>query len=552
MKRRIYLNFICILLPCILVLSAALSLLFHNAARQHEINAIKGHAMLVSDLLGIGISGNVQFSDYISYATDSPRMTVIAPDGTVLLDSRTVADNMENHMDRPEIIKAFREGTGEALRRSETFGATMYYYAMKLPDGNVLRISGNIGGVAGTLAVMLPAAIALTAAILLIANIAAQRLTKRIIAPLESIDFEGENTAVYDELMPYAKRINQQKQEISEKINALSERANTIETITGQMKEGLVLTDAAGKVLTANNSAREIFGVEMERKNISHICRDELFRDAIKRSLDGENTETQIERSGRVYSVHLGPVASAWGVSGAVILFHDATDRHRAEKQRQEFSANVSHELKTPLTTISALSEMIGSGIAKEDDIKGFATRISEQAGRLLALIDDIIRLSEFDEGGKAMENTVFDLWEIAERTISALRDNSCGIEIRLTGERFNISANLRMIDELLYNLIDNGVKYNKEGGSVTVDLSRPEHGMCKISVSDDCIGIPQEHQERIFERFYRVDGSRSKKTGGTGLGLSIVKHITELHGGRVELQSSESVGTTVICRIKT
>ena len=546
MKRRINRSFICLILPCILVLSVALSLLFHNAARNQEFAAIRGHARLISDMLSSGISGDFRFSDYISYAPDAPRMTIVAPDGTVVLDSRTIADSMENHLDRPEIIDAFQNGVGESRRYSDTLGAQMYYYAIKLPDGNVLRISGVISGVSGALTVVLPAIIAVTILILLSANFAAHRLTARVIAPLAEIDFDGENIAVYDELAPYAKKIDLQKNEIDEKIAALTERADMIETITNHMDEGLVLTDANGIVLTANTSARELFGNDMENRNISHIYRDAQFQQSMKQCLLGENMEMRIERSGKVFSARLSPVYSGGTTGGAVILFHDATERSRAEKQRREFSANVSHELKTPLTTITALSEMIGSGIAKDGDIKSFATRINEQAGRLLVLIDDIIRLSEFDEGGVAKENTVFDLWELAEAVIGTLRDNPAGIEIYLTGERFDISANLRMIDELLYNLIDNGVKYNKDGGSVTVDLRRPDRGLCTVSVSDTGIGIPEQHQPRIFERFYRVDRSRSKKTGGTGLGLSIVKHIAEYHGGSVELQSSENSGTTV------
>ena len=551
MKRRIYLSFIGLLLPCVLLLSIALSLIFQNAARSQELAAIRGHARLVSDLLGSGVSGDFLFSDYISYASDAPRLTVIAPDGTVLLDSRGVADNMDNHLDRPEIIDAFQNGTGESLRFSDTFGVNMYYYAIKLPDGNVLRISGNVGRLSGVFIVVLPAAVVATVVILLAANFAARRLTSRIIAPLEKLDMSGENIAVYDELAPYAKKLDLQKQEIDEQISALSNRADMIEAITSHMKEGLVLTDSAGFVLSANTSARGVFSSDMEKKNIMHIYREADFQQAVKLCLTGENVEMQLKREGRIFSVHLSPVHAGGITNGAVILFHDTTERSRAENQRREFSANVSHELKTPLTTISALAEMIGNGIAKETDINSFAAKITEQAGRLLILIDDIIRLSGFDEGTLAGERTVFNLWELSESVIGALKDNAGSVEIRLTGEKFDISANYRMVEELLYNLIDNGVKYNMEGGCVTVNLERIESGLCKISVSDTGIGIPELHQPHVFERFYRVDNSRSKKTGGTGLGLSIVKHIAEFHGGSVELVSSESEGTTITCYLK-
>jgi two-component system phosphate regulon sensor histidine kinase PhoR len=234
-----------------------------------------------------------------------------------------------------------------------------------------------------------------------------------------------------------------------------------------------------------------------------------------------------------------------------VILFHDITDQHKAETQRREFSANVSHELKTPLTTISALSEMIAQGMAKNEDIEGFAKRITEQSGRLLVLIDDIIRLSEFDEGATDKEFTIFNLRQLAALVIDSLKDSAGTIEFELIGGDFNISANRRMMDELLFNLIDNAIKYNRENGKVTVSLSQTTDGRNKISVADTGIGIDKVHHTRVFERFYRVDKSRSKKTGGTGLGLSIVKHITERHGGTLEIESVENQGTTITCYIR-
>ena len=551
MKKRVYYSFIGLILPCALVLSVSLSLLFHRAAKDQELTAIKDYAIVMSELLGGGVTGDYRFSDYFSTSPASMRLTIIAPDGTVLLDSRTAADTMENHSGRPEIVQAGQNGTGESLRYSETLWNEMYYYAVRLNDGNVLRVSRAVGGIADVFAVTLPVAVAVTILVLVIANITAHKLTERVIAPLENIDFSGENTAAYEELLPYIENIGRQKQEIREKMSELTQRADMIEAITGNMKEGLILIDGEASTLTANNSARDIFGENMEHRNIMHIYRDVNFQDSVRQCLAGENVEMQLERGDRIYSVFFSPVSSGGTANGAIILFHDATERHRAEKQRREFTANVSHELKTPLTTISALSEMIESGMAKENDVKSFAARISEQAGRLLALIDDIIRLSEFDESGVRKEDTVFDLWELTETVIGTLRDNAANVNIQLTGERFDISANRRMIDELLYNLIDNGVKYNKDGGLVTVELKREGSGQCRISVTDTGIGIPAEHHDRVLERFYRVDKSRSKKTGGTGLGLSIVKHITEYHNGKIELQSEEGTGTTVTCYIK-
>ena len=550
MKRRIFLSFFWLILACVVILSTVLSLLFQNAAKNNEKAALRDFTRLVASLLDTGLSGELHYSDYIDRDPGAPRMTVISPDGMVLIDSRAFADRLENHSDRPEFIQAMETGTGESLRASETLRADMYYYAVRLVDGNILRMSRPISDITRVFTVLLPVAVAVAVVILLLATFTSHNLTGKIVDPLINIDFDSDSTSDYDELAPYMKKISQQKRDIDEKLSALTERADTIDAITGNMKEGLILIDNKGEALTANNSARSIFGDDMEHKSILYICRDLDFRNAVNRCLSDENVEMRLERGGRIYNVYMSPVFSNAAARGAVILFQDATERLQAETQRREFSANVSHELKTPLTTISALSEMIESGMAKDGDVKEFASKISEQAGRLLVLIDDIIRLSEFDEGGVLRESTVFNIYELAGTVINALKENANGIEIELSGEAFEISASRRMIDELLYNLIDNGVKYNKEGGRVTVDVARTGDGMCKISVSDTGIGISDAHQPRIFERFYRVDKSRSKKTGGTGLGLSIVKHIAEYHGGRVELHSAEGVGTTVTCYI--
>jgi len=534
-----------------MVLSVLLSFLFHNAAKEQELAAVRDHAIIISDLLNSGVTGHIYFTDKIKPLGETARMTIIAPDGSVLLDSRASAVSMENHSDRPEIIDALRNEVGEASRYSDTLHTDMYYYAVKLDDGNILRISRAVGGLADVFSVTLPIAVAATVLIMILANFAAKSLTKRVVGPIEDINFNGNTFTVYEELLPYTQRIDRQRQELNEKLAELTQRTDTIEAITVNMREGLILTDNTGSVLIANKSARSIFGDHIEQINVLHICREEVFQNAVKKCLSGDNVEIRLERDGKVFNVYLSPAYSSGEEQGSVILFQDATERNRAEKQRREFSANVSHELKTPLTTISALSEMIESGMAKSDDVSSFAARISEQSGRLLALIEDIIRLSEFDEGSVKKEDTVFDIRELAEAVINSLADNAGGINIELTGESLLISANHRMIDELLYNLIDNGVKYNKDGGLVTVGFGRDEGGMCRISVSDTGIGIPEEHRERIFERFYRVDRSRSKKTGGTGLGLSIVKHITEYYGGSIELHSTEGVGTTVTCLLK-
>ena len=398
----------------------------------------------------------------------------------------------------------------------------------------------------GIFTATLPAILLVTVLLLLSANRVAGKLTSEIVKALMRIEFKGEKEAAYDELYPYLKKIDRRKRENDERFAALAGRTDTIEAIVESLKEGLILIDTNGLALAANKSAHDIFG-GIERENILHICREPELQEKIQECLAGESAELLLVRNGKDYSVFLSPVYNGETADGAALLFLDMTEKLKSEKQRREFSANVSHELKTPLTTISALSEMIAHGMAHESDVKTFASRISEQAGRLISIIEDIIRLSEFDEGGMHKEYSEFDLYKLAEATIDALKDNAKDVEIKLVGERFNIAANYRMFDELLYNLIDNGIKYNKDGGLVTIDLSQAD-GVYRISVSDTGIGIPEKHLPQIFERFYRVDKSRSKKTGGTGLGLSIVKHIAEHHGGRVEIESVEGGGTTVSC----
>jgi len=552
-KRRIYLNFLGLLLLCALLLSVSVSAIVFNVIKNQETAAVRDRAVLAADLLNMGIAlTDSRFTDYSNYDADNARITIIAPDGTVLLDNKTTAANMENHGDREEFVEARQNGYGETTRYSRTFRTDTYYYAIRLDDGNVLRVSKTMSSIAGTSGAVIPAIIIITVLVMLAANIVARRLTKNILRPLDWIDLEGdvENAAVYDELIPYVKKIDQQKRQIASQMTALKNRADTIEVITGNMKEGLILIDNAGSVLHANNSAAVIFrDSDMASKNILHIYRDLEFQNGVKNCLSGVNAELTIRFGGRLYDVFFSPVRDGRKITGGAILFLDSTERHEAERQRREFSANVSHELKTPLTTVSGLAELIWNGMAKQEDIKGFAEKITAQVQRVVSIIEDIIRLSEFDEGKVSREYSEIDLRELADSVVESLREKAeeKHVVISVSGENVNLTANKRMIDELLYNLIDNAIKYNKENGSVKVTLSM-EDRLCKIAVADTGIGIPEEHHNHVFERFYRVDKSRYKKTGGTGLGLSIVKHIAEHHYGCVELSSTEGTGTTVVC----
>jgi two-component system phosphate regulon sensor histidine kinase PhoR len=546
MNKRIYRTFIGLTLPALLFLAVVLSVFYYDAWGSREKAAIRDSANLIADFVNHNMPSE-EFSDYLTGG--SFRLTIVAADGTVLVDNVTGAATLENHSGREEIQVALQAGEGEATRYSDTISADTYYYAVRLENGDVLRLSKRLESITGIFTSSLPVVIGVTILLLLAANYLARRFTVYILAPLTNIDLESDNIAVYDELAPYVRKIDNQKREIAAQISALQHRTDTIEAIVEHMREGLLLLDDAAIVVTANKSAADIFGeAQPTGQNILHICRDIELQHGVKTCLAGENAELQLVRGDRTYGVYCSPVPGKGG--GAVILLLDMTEKLEAERQRREFSANVSHELKTPLASISALSEMIESGMAKTEDVQPFAARISQQAGRLIRIIEDIIRLSEFDEAAVTAEMTEFDLRDLAQSVINTLADNEKGVTLSLVGERILISANQRMLDELLYNLCDNAVKYNKENGSVAVSLAE-EGGFARIAVSDTGIGIADEHHSRVFERFYRADKSRSKKTGGTGLGLSIVKHIAAHHGGRVELTSEPGVGTMVVCWVR-
>ncbi|MDR1664215.1 MAG: two-component sensor histidine kinase [Clostridiales bacterium] len=397
-----------------------------------------------------------------------------------------------------------------------------------------------------------PAALTAAALFVFLAFYISKRLALKFAGHMEGLDFENGQSPVYKELLPFAKKIINGRREADAKIAGLQDRAATVEAVIGSMKEGLILLDSTGLILSANRSANGIFGgKDLARQKILHVCRDILFQHGVKECVAGRSATVDFERGGRVYEVFFNPARDSAGVrSGAVILFLDVTERFEAEKQRREFSANVSHELKTPLTTIRALAEMIETGMAKGEDVQAFAGKLLKQATRLTAITNDIIRLSEFDEQRPRGDRSEFDLYGMAESVAESLREKAEGkkVAIHLEGERPCPVVSVRsMADELLYNLLDNAIKYNKENGSVTVSVAAAEDSWT-VEVADTGIGIPPEHQGRIFERFYRVDASRSKNTGGTGLGLSIVKHIAEHLGGTVQLTSVEGEGTAVRC----
>ena len=475
------------------------------------------------------------------------RVTVVAPDGEVLYDNAAPANTMENHGERDEIKKALEIGFGESKRVSPTLGKETFYFAVRLPDGNVLRMAKTTESIYSIFGRALPVVAILLLAIIVIGYVAAVNLTRRIIKPINSVRLEAKMDAPYDELAPFVRAIETQRAQIAAQLADLRERGDTINAIIENMNEGAILIDAEGTVLSANKSAMRIFGAGANAagKNIRTVFRDVTLLEFTNNALAGHSGETAIRRGDRDYQAYFSPVAG----SGAILLFLDTTERAKSEKLRREFSANVSHELKTPLTSISACAEMLENGMVKEADRLDFIKKIKDESNHLINLVEDIMLISRLDEreGTDAFEFKEVALSAVAAAAAEMLKMKASETDICLEVEQADICvrANPAMMSELFFNLIDNAIKYNKPGGSVKVSFAR-EGGRVSATVSDTGIGIPEEAQGRVFERFYRADASRFKKTGGTGLGLAIVKHIAIIHGAELALSSRVGAGTEI------
>ncbi len=481
--------------------------------------------------------------------TPAYRLTWIAPDGTVLFDTVDSAGQMENHGDRIEVREAFAKGESSSIRYSATLTERTLYYARALGDGTVLRISIRQATVlALVLAMLQPILLVAILAVALSAALA-HRMAKNIVRPLNSLDLDHplENDT-YEELSPLLRRIHQQRQQISAQLQSLQMKTDEFTQVTGHMNEGLVLLDNGGKILSINPAARRIFGAETacDGQGFLTIDRSHEVNLAIQAAMDGGHSEIRVERNGREFQFDISRIESDGAAVGTVLLAFDVTEQALAERTRQEFTANVSHELKTPLQSILGSAELLENGLVKPEDVPRFAGLIHTEAARLVALVEDIIHLSQLDEGVTLSQETV-DLLEIAENVASVLESSAAEkhVGLSVTGESVQVTGVRSFLDEMIYNLCDNAIKYNMENGSVEIAVSKGADGAA-VAVRDTGIGIPPEYQARVFERFFRVDKSRSKASGGTGLGLSIVKHIAQYHHAAIELHSGVGGGTTV------
>lgn len=489
------------------------------------------------------------YLDDLNLESKTFRLTWIDAQGNVLYDTKADGSSMENHADREEFQQAIKNGFGESSRYSSTLMEKTLYRAQRLADGSVLRISVSraTSGVL-VLGMLQPILLVLIVALVLSALLS-KRIARWVVAPLEKLDLEHplENDT-YEELAPLLGRINQQRRQIDLQLAKLQRGNDEFTQVTGSMKEGLILLNERSQVLSINPMAQRLFETD-ERcvgEDFLTVERSPEVSAAIQTALQSGYCELQLARGEHIYQLDISAISSGGAVIGAVILVFDVTENARAEQSRREFTANVSHELKTPLQSIMGSAELIENGLVAAQDMPRFVGHIRTEAARLVSLIEDIIRLSQLDEGGE-LPFEVCDLAEIARETTDSLADAAEQRKIRLTfsGEPLGLCSVKRLLAEICYNLCDNAIKYNREGGQVMVSVSRVGEEAV-LAVKDTGIGIPPEHQERVFERFYRVDKSHSKESGGTGLGLSIVKHAVQDLGGHLALSSTPGEGTEI------
>ena len=499
-------------------------------------------------LAAVGVEQNGM--DYLrKLESDQYRITWLCADGAVLYDTRADAESMENHAQRQEVQQALATGEGESSRYSDTLLQKTVYYAKRLPDGTVLRLSA-IRVTTGVLVLnMLQPILLVLAVALILSGVLASRLARRITEPLNRLDLEHplENDT-YEELAPLLRRMEHQRRQIDRQMDELRRRSEEFEQITGSMSEGLVLLDEAGVILSINPAARRLLDAAENcvGQDLLTVDRDVALSDALRQAAEQGHSEFRGQRNGREYQFDVTRIQSEGRTAGTVLLVFDVTERAFAERNRREFTANVSHELKTPLQGIIGSAELLENGLVKQEDVPRFIGHIRSEAQRLVTLIGDIIRLSQLDEG-EPMPAEPVELLALAREAAESLQSAAAARNVTITveGEPVELTGVRRLLYEIVFNLCDNAIKYNTDGGRVQVTVTR-ENETAAVTVRDTGIGIPPDQQDRVFERFYRVDKSHSKASGGTGLGLSIVKHAVQYHHGAIHLQSEVGKGTEI------
>ncbi len=554
MKKQIYKNILGLAIMTILLISGIFVYFYNQSIHREMLEQMKMEAFCAS--AAFETEGNhLEYLEKLK-KEDLFRISLIDQKGNVLYDNTVDHSKQENHLERSEIQEALKTGTGTATRLSSTLQAETYYYAVKLSDGMVLRISMETKSNVKILWELLPLLAGVAFVILVSAWFMARRLASGIAGKVNEIDLQNpESSAIFEELRPLTHKIEKQNAQIREQMKNLIEQEEKFQAITKNMSEGLILLDGNAKILFLNPSGKKFLGASAahyEGKHISMFHKSEQLNETVSAALKGETYSAMLRLPQKQIQFLGNPVREQGQVTGAVIFVMDATTNQRAEQMRKEFSANVSHELKTPLTSISGYAELMQNGLVQREDVPDFAGKIYHEAQRLLALVNDIIKISRLDEKDSRMSKESVDLYQIAEEVCKALDEaaKKALVRISLEGEHVTIFAVRQLMYDLIYNLCENAVKYNVPDGSVSLSVYEGEEYVI-IRVSDTGIGIPMEYQERIFERFYRIDKSHSKQTGGTGLGLSIVKHVVEEQGGYIGIHSNREEGTTITVHLQ-
>ena len=548
MTKKIFksIMFVCALVLAV-GLAAVMGILYRNFDGQMRKELSKEAAYLTYGVEQQGV-------DYLKNIKDkSARITYIDQDGTVLFDNEADVSEMKNHSDRTEFQKAEKYGAGESSRYSDTLSEKTIYYALRLKDGTVLRVSGTQDSVLALVENLIFPLCGLLCLMLILSGIMASAISKRIVKPINELDLESpEENQIYEELSPLLSKIYRQNREIQNQLELAKQQQEEFALITENMQEGLIVIDKYTMILSANSSAWNLFHVDRVRQGESVYCldREEEFRHAIEQVLSGEHTELVLKLNGSDIQLIANPVIRDKKTEGAVVLLVNVTEKLERESLRREFSANVSHELKTPLTSISGFAEIMQGGLVKNEDIPKFAGRIYKESQRLLQLVEDVIQISQLDEEKTSYVWEPVDVYQVCKNAFESLKEKAKRLNVHLyiCGERMKMEAVRTLLEEAIYNVCDNAIKYNRNDGSVSVFLTQTAQEI-QIVVKDTGVGIPKEDQNRVFERFYRVDKSHSKEIGGTGLGLSIVKHAVGALKGSVILRSEEGNGTEITLR---
>lgn len=546
MTKRIFRSILLVAAAVLLASFMLITGVLYDYFSNNQMEQLRAQTALAAQ--GVEKSGEGYFAGLGSHGT---RLTWIAADGTVLYDSSANAAGMENHADREEVSSALKTGTGESTRYSTTLMERQLYCAQRLNDGSVVRLSCEQYTPLMLVLGMLQPVIVIAAAALAVSGVLASGLSKRIVRPLNELRLdEPDKIETYPELAPLTDKLRSQQNQLRAQEKELRQRRDEFDAATENMIEGLVLLNERGTILSINKSATKLLDISRYcvGKDILLLNNSRQMQELLGRVRSGEHCEMPVEHGGVSYTVYASPVVSGERVAGTVLLVLDMTEKEKAEKLRREFSANVSHELKTPLHTISGCAELLANGMVKPDDIPRFAAQIQSESKRMITLIEDIIKLSHLDEGAGDMQRCDVDLAAIARATVENLRPAAKAADVALSVNACPAvikNGIPQLLEAIVYNLCENAIKYNRPGGFVKVSVEKNADGTV-LTVEDNGIGIPAEQQERIFERFYRVDKSHSKEVGGTGLGLSIVKHAAALHNAKISMHSAPDEGTSI------